>query len=118
MWKVLREDHRPGSSDLFVESGMLALHPERRRKIGHQGVQATADLVRRITSTEVTTENQNIILNSCQPISVWSYDMDGHAEKGSKGTASLLKNSIGIEASGSTVHGWMIIDVHWKMSLV
>ena len=75
----------------FVESGMLALHPERRRKIGYQGVQATADLVRRITSTEVTTENQNIILNSCQPISVWSYDMDGHAEKGSQGTASLLK---------------------------
>ena len=86
--------NRFGRSDSFAESSLLGLHPERDAEVDHLAVQAEADIFRRFAS-EVKTEKQNTHKNLSQPITTWSYDMEGHDENVSKGIANLLGKHIG-----------------------
>ena len=53
---------------------------QRNEEVGHRVVQARKDLLRSITTTEVTDEKQQITTSS-QMITAESYDMEEHAEK-------------------------------------
>ena len=54
---------------------------QRETEVHQHAVQAKADLFGRITTTQVTSEEQNRSNNFSQSITAWSHDMQGHTEK-------------------------------------
>ena len=62
MWKILRRESNP-----------------EKQKLDHHAVQAKVNSLRRITTTEVTSEM--LSWSSSQPNTSWCYDMEGHADR-------------------------------------
>ena len=78
--------NRSGISDPYAESKIFGLHPERSRGDRH-AVRAQADLLRRITTTEVTDEEQNTNSFTSHPqrVTTWKHTL----KDVSKGTVRL-----------------------------
>ena len=67
---------------------------------------AKTHIFQRITATEVTNEKQNKHDNFSKPITAWSCDMEGHAEKCvEKVMRACWKKRISIKAGGNVTHG-------------
>ena len=67
---------------------------------------AKTHIFQRITTTEVTNDKQNKHDNFSKPITAWSCDMEGHAEKFvEKVMRAYWKKRISIKAGGNVTHG-------------
>ena len=80
MWDVLRTYIDLEGPTSFLNQVYL-FGTQRGAEVCHEAVQAKADLLHLLTTTEGVNGKQRKNTNSSHSITAWSYDVGGHAEK-------------------------------------
>ena len=110
------------SIHLIIHTTSKGLHTKGNR-IDHHAVQAKADLLRIISTTEVTDENKTLLFI----IRAWSYDVEGHAETRVENVLrACWKKRVSIKAGGNFVQGiWHLylvrrgrFDLLWTVNVL
>ena len=81
MWNILRRRHPSGRSNHHLLKHVNWACSQREAEVDSEPFQPEADLFRRITTTEVTNEEQKKNQNSSRTITAWRRDKEGHAKK-------------------------------------